>query len=152
MKSTFFILLAGLLLSSSTQAQQKKPSPLSKQINVPDNVSTSFKGLYTIATENKWNKNYSGNYVASFTNSENLKQTVEFSESGSVIKSRTEYAPDAIPPMIGNAISTQYPGTKITEAARFQLPGVAPYYRVKVLTAENTSKELLISEEGTITE
>ncbi|MBC7536798.1 MAG: PepSY-like domain-containing protein [Ferruginibacter sp.] len=152
MKNTFFILLGGLLLSSSIYAQKKKSSPSVKQVNVPENVSTSFKGLYTIATENKWNKNYSGNYVANFTNSENLKQTVEFSESGSMIKSKTEYAPDAIPSIIGNAITTQYPTTKVTEAARFQLPGVAPYYRVKVLTAENTSKELLISEEGTITE
>ena len=51
-----------------------------------------------------------------------------------------------------NSISVQYANSKVTEASRLQMPGVAPYYRVKIMGADNVSKELLISEEGTITE
>ena len=33
-----------------------------------------------------------------------------------------------------------------------QLPGVVPYYKAKITDADNVTKEILISEEGTITE
>ncbi|MFT3908882.1 MAG: hypothetical protein QM737_05610 [Ferruginibacter sp.] len=151
MKNTFFILVTGLLISFSSQAQKKKAMPV-KQVNVPENVSNTFKSLYNVANENQWSKNYSGNYVASFTNAENLKQTVEFTASGTVVKSKVQYALDGIPQNLSSSIAAQYPNAKVSEAAKMQMPGVAPYYRVKITNTDNTSKELLVSEEGTITE
>lgn len=142
-----------LLLGFSAQAQkQKKKTSSVKQVNVPENVNTTFKSQYSVADENQWNKNYSGNYVASFKNADHLRQTVEFSGSGAVIKSKIEYAPEALPEVINSSISSQYPNSKVTEAAKMQMPGVAPYYIVKIIGADNTAKELLISEDGTITE
>jgi hypothetical protein len=155
MKNTFFIFVMALLVGFSAYAQkdaQKKKVNAVKQVNIPENVTNTFKSQYTVANDNQWNKNYSGNYVASFTNAENLKQSVEFSGSGAVVKSKIEYAPEAVPENISTSISAQYPNTKITEATKMQMPGVAPYYRIKIITAENTAKELLVSEEGTITE
>jgi len=152
MKSTFFLFIAALILGFSANAQQKKKATPVKQVNVPENVTNTFKNQYSGVNDNQWNKNYSGNYVAKFTNTDNLKQTVEFSSSGAVVKSKIEYAPEAVPENIMGSITAQYPNTKITEATKLQMPGVAPYYRVKIATAENTSKELLVSEEGTITE
>ena len=153
MKNTFFILVTGLSLGFSAQAQvQKKKATPVKVINVPDNVNNSFKSLYSVTNDNQWNKNYSGNYVATFVNAENLKQTAEFTGSGAMIKSKVEYAPDALPQNLSTAIVAQYPNVKVTEAAKLQLPGVAPYYRVKVISTDNTSKELLVSEDGTISE
>ncbi len=151
MKSTFFIFSTVLLVGFSAQAQKKKATPV-KQVNVPENVNATFKSQYAVADGNQWNKNYSGNYVASFTNSDHLKQTVEFSNSGALVKSKIEYAPEGLPEVVNSSILSQYPNTKITEAAKMQMPGVAPYYRVKIIGADNTAKELLISEEGTITE
>ncbi|MEO8772119.1 MAG: hypothetical protein ABI402_18615 [Ferruginibacter sp.] len=153
MKNTFFILFAGLSLSFSAQAQvQKKKTTPVKAVNVPENVNNTFKSLYTVSNDNQWNKNYSGNYVVTFMNAENLKQTAEFTGSGAMIKSKVEYAPDALPQNLSTAIVSQYPNVKVTEAAKLQMPGVAPYYRVKVISTDNTSKELLVSEEGTISE
>ena len=80
MKNTFFILFAGLLLSLSTQAQKKKATPV-KQLKVPENVSTSFKSQFTAVNDSQWDKNYSGNYIASFTNGDNLKQPAEYNQS-----------------------------------------------------------------------
>ena len=154
MKNTFFILAAGLLISFSSQAQKgkdKKNTPI-KEVSVPENVTTTFKNLYAVANGNQWNKNYSGNYIATFTNADNLKQTAEFSGSGAMIKSKVEYQPDAIPQNVSTAIAAQYPNVKVAEAARLQLPGVAPYYRIKIIGTDNTTKELLVSEEGTISE
>ncbi|MEO6667958.1 MAG: PepSY-like domain-containing protein [Ferruginibacter sp.] len=153
MKNTFFILVTCLSLgfSAGAQVEKKKTSPV-KSVNVPENVNNTFKSLYAVATEDQWNKNYSGNYVVTFTNAENLKQTAEFTGSGAMIKSKVAYMPDALPQNLITSITAQYPNAKVTEAAKLQLPGVAPYYRVKIMSAENISKELLISEEGTISE
>jgi hypothetical protein len=153
MKNTFFILVTGFSLSFSAQAQveKKKTTPV-KSVNIPENVSNTFKSLYAVATENQWNKNYSGNYVVSFTNAEHLKQSAEFTGSGAMIKSKVEYSPDALPQNLSSAIASQYPNVKVTEASKLQLPGVAPYYKIKIISADNTSKELLVSEEGTISE
>lgn len=151
MKNTFFILAAGLVLSFSAQAQKKKAEPV-KQASVPENVTNSFKSQFMVANDNQWNKNYSGNYVASFRNAENLKQTVEYNASGALVKSKVEYAIDALPENLSAPVAAQYPNMKITEATKLQLPGVAPYYKIKIQNTDNTSKELLVSEEGVISE
>ena len=151
MKNTFFILAAVVMMSFSAQAQKKKAEPV-KPTSVPENVTNSFKSQFMVANDNHWNKNYSGNYVASFRNAENLKQTVEYSASGSLIKSKVEYAVDALPENLSAPVAAQYPNLKITEASKLQLPGVAPYYKIKIQNTDNTSKELLVSEEGVISE
>ena len=151
MKNTFFVLVSLFLILNSAHAQKKKASVV-KDVAVPENVNTSFKSLYNQVADNKWNKNYSGNYVASFKNADNQKQAVEFSGTGAVVKSRIEYEVGSLPENINTSINSQYPETTIIEASKFQMPGVAPYYKVKINGSGNSGKELLISEEGTITE
>jgi hypothetical protein len=152
MRSNFFILFIGLLIMGfSVQAQKNKSVPV-KEVNVPENVNSTFKSLYGAASNNHWNKNYSGNFVASFTNADQLKQTAEFSASGAMVKSKVEYLPENVPENVRVPVLAQFPTARFTEAAKLQLPGVAPYYRVKIINADNTTKELLISEEGTISE
>ena len=151
MKNTLLFLCMSLIFTGNALAQ-KKSKDKSSQLTIPENVNNSFKSLYANAEGNKWNRNYSGNYVASFMNADSLKQTAEFSASGAMVKSRTEYAPTSLPAPISMAVNTQYPEAKLLEASRLQMPGVAPYYRLKVETAEHATKELLVSEEGTITE
>ncbi|MBS1744468.1 MAG: hypothetical protein JST81_15675 [Bacteroidetes bacterium] len=152
MKNTFFILISGLLISISANAQKSKKAAPVKQLQVPENVSNTFQSLYSSAENNQWSKNYSGNYVASFTNAEHQKQTAEFSASGAVVKSRVDYPADALPGNLSTAVAAQYPSVKVAEASKLQMPGVAPYYKVKVIGSDNTTKELLVSEDGTISE
>ena len=149
MKNIFLLLLSILLFTVHLQAQKK---PVATHLSVPENVTTSFKSQFAVSEQNQWSKNYSGNYVVNFTNADKLFQMAEYNPSGALVKSRVNYLPGALPQNVTDALAIQYPNVKLSECAKMQLPGVAPYYKVKILNNDNTSKELLISEEGTITE
>ena len=151
MKNTFLILAAGLLFSFSADAQKKKTKVKAK-VNVPENVSTSFKTQFATAENSSWSKNYTGYYVANFTNESKLKQSVEYNANGEPVKTRISYDVNALPEVITNALLTPYANAKVNEAARLEIAGMKPYYKVKITTAENKNKELYISEEGIITE
>ena len=151
MKSIILIIVAGLIFNFSANAQKKKTVVKTKVI-VPENVNTSFKNQYASVDKNKWSKNYSGNFVADFTNASSLKQTVEYDAAGGVIKTKTMYDVAALPENITTALATNYANAKVTECAKVEIPGVAPYYAVKLTTADNKQKQLLISEDGTVTQ
>jgi hypothetical protein len=152
MKNTFLILVAGLMLSFSAEAQKKKKTKVKAKINVPENVNASFKSQYATAENNKWSKNYTGYYVANFTNA-GQKQTVEYNTNGEAVRTRISYdVATSIPEIVSTALATPYPGATISEAVRMEIAGMKPYYKVKLTTAENKNKELYISEEGLITE
>ncbi|MDB5201635.1 MAG: hypothetical protein JWQ27_1044 [Ferruginibacter sp.] len=150
MKNVFLILIAGLF-SFSASAQKKKSKAVVK-LNVPEMVDASFKTQYATVEKNKWSKNYSGNYEATFTNAESLKQVAEYNASGRVVKTKTVFDVNALPANISTAVQAGYPEAKVTECTKYEIPGVSPYYKVKVTTTANKNKDLFISEEGAITE
>ena len=149
MKNALIILCSGVLLSFSAQAQKKK---VSKSISVPEAVSTSFEGKYASAEKKSWKKSYNGNYVANFVNADKQKQTAEFDASGNMVRSKTIIETDAVPEKVNTSISAQFADSKVTEIAKVELAGIPSYYKVKIEQADNTKKEVLVSEEGTITE
>ncbi len=149
MKNTFLLLCAGLILSVSAEAQTKKKSSTAK-VTVPESVSESFKGTYASVEKNKWNRTYTGNYVAVFTTPDSLSQEVEYNSNGVMVKTKTIYTPTTIPVVVGTAIEAKYPAATIVEAVKMDIPGVKPYYKVSLTTAENAKRNLLISEEGAI--
>ncbi|HMJ47122.1 MAG TPA: hypothetical protein VK498_07310 [Ferruginibacter sp.] len=154
MKNTFLILVGFLLFSLTADAQKKKIKEKSKnekiKIKVPENVNNSFKSQYTTITNDKWSKNYSGYYVVNFTNAENLQQSAEYNSQGTLVKSKLTYDINALPEVVGTALKTQYADAKVLEGYRIEMPGVAPYYKVKIAT-DTRQKEILISEGGVIT-
>ena len=151
MKSIFLILSAGLIFSVSIQAQKKK-TVVKAKVNVPENVNSSFKNQYATVDNSKWSKNNSGSFIADFTNASSLKKTVEYNAAGQVIKTKTIYDATALPQNITTALQTNYADAKVTECTKVEIPGVAAYYAVKITTADNKQRQLLISEEGTVTE
>lgn len=151
MKSIFLVLSAGLMLSLSAHAQKKKTVKAPK-LNVPENVNASFKSQYSAVDNNKWSKNYSGNFIADFINASSQKQTVEYNATAQVIKTKTFFDVTALPQNITTALQTNYADAKVTEAAKVEIPGVTPYYSVMITTANNKQKQLLVSEEGTVTQ
>ncbi|MEO6404172.1 MAG: PepSY-like domain-containing protein [Ferruginibacter sp.] len=150
MKNTLFIILAGLLFSFSAEAQKKKVKTKEK-FTVPESVNTSFKGTYSDVADSKWSKNYTGYYVADFTNATSQKQIVEYNSNGTVVKSRTYFDVNTLPEMVSTSLQARYAGVPVKELVRVEIPGVAPYYKA---TIENSGrkKELFISEQGIITE
>lgn len=151
MKNTLFLICAGLLLSISVQAQKKKKSAPAK-LNVPENIDASFKNSYAVAENSKWSKNYTGNYVANFTNANSLVQTSEYNAAGILVKSKTTLDITALPEVVTMAVEKKYSGAKVVDCMKIEIPGLAPYYKVKVMLVENKEKELLISEEGSVTQ
>jgi len=153
MKNTLLILAAGLVLSFSAEAQKKKTKTKTKaKLDVPELVSTSFKTQYATVEDNKWSKNYSGYYVANFTNASSQKTTVEYNLKGEPVKTKISYDVAALPEVITNALLTPYPNAKVKEAVRMEVAGMKPYYKVSLTTADNKNKDIYISEEGQITE
>lgn len=150
MKNTLFLICAGLMLSVAADAQTKKKSSPAK-VKVPETVDASFKSSYAVAENNKWSKNYTGNYVAVFKNANNQEQTTEYNTNGILIKSKTTLDLTTLPEVIPVSVEKKYPGATITESVKVEIPGLAPYYRTKVKVSDTKEKVLLISEEGAVT-
>lgn len=150
MKNIFLSLGAVLILSFASQAQKTKKAPA--KVNVPENVNESFKGTFASVEKNKWNKTNIGNYEVSFTNNDSLTQVAEYNDAGVMLKSKTIYNLEALPENITAAVEKKYAGAKVSECVKMEIPGVAPYYKVKVETATNLKRELFISEEGVVVE
>ena len=68
--------------------KSKKKTSVAK-LSVPEVVETSFQSNYATVQTNKWSKNFSGNYVASFVNENNLQQTTEYNSNGVLLKTKT---------------------------------------------------------------
>ncbi|HRD56483.1 MAG TPA: hypothetical protein PK504_00475 [Ferruginibacter sp.] len=149
MKNTFLLLSAGLLFSIAANAQSKKKTSVAK-LSVPEVVETSFQSNYSTIQSNKWSKNFSGNYVASFVNENNLQQTTEFNGNGVLLKTKTIFDVTALPQNVATSIETKYAGSTIETCEKVEIPGVAPFYKVKLVTADTKNKEILLSNEGDI--
>lgn len=152
MKNVLMIICAGLMLSVSAQAQKKKKASAPK-LHVPENINTTFTSANEGATNSKWSKNYTGNYVATFTNASSMKQSVEYSAKGDLVKTTTTYDVNALPENVKTALTSQYATATVIDCSKVEVPGVTPFYKVKIENADTKKqKQLLVSEEGTITE
>ncbi len=150
MKNIFLSLSAVLLLSFASLAQKSKKS--TPKVSVPENVNESFKGTFASVEKNKWNKTVIGNYEVSFTNSDSLTQVAEYNDAAVMVKSRITYNLEALPEIITTAVQKKYAGATVKECVKMEIPGVAPYYKVKLETTSNAKRELFISEEGVVVE
>ena len=142
-------------MSSSVDAQSKKSKVKVKStstvaVSVPDVVKSNFQLKYPISTANSWSKSH-GNYMVNFMNAESLKQSAEFDASGNLVKSKIIYSNDKIPANVSSSLAAKYSDATITEVSKYELAGVTPYYKLKITQGTNT-KEILMSEEGTISE
>lgn len=150
MKNTFFLICAGLMITIGAEAQTKKKA-VTPKVSVPESVDASFKSNFTVAENNKWSKNYTGNYVATFTNADSRVQVSEFNPAGVWVKSKTTFdVASTLPENINTAIQARYAGAKIDELEKVEIAGMTPYYRVKLTTADTKQKEILLNEEGSM--
>ena len=138
------------MLTIGANAQTKKKA-VTPKVSVPEAVDASFKTNFTVADNNKWSKNYTGNYVATFTNADTRKQVSEFNPSGVWVKTKTTYdVANTLPENITTAVNTKYSGSTINELEKVEIAGMTPYYRVKLTTADTKTKEILLNEEGSM--
>lgn len=157
MKKNLILFSVLLLIGGSAFAQIKPKAKIKskseKSIAAPVAVNNEFKEAYGNITTAKWQKTPGGNYSASFTGEDGLKQKVEYKPNGEFISAKTNYAKEHIPEIVTAAISKDYSGFEISEVAKTTLPGINPFYRVKVISTETKkSKTVLVSEDGSIAE
>ena len=151
MKNTFLLLCAGLLLSIGANAQTKKKKSTAAKVVVPEVVDASFKTSYADVETKKWARTYTGNYVASFKNANSQEQSAEYNENGVLIKTKTSFDIAVLPENVTTSVEAKYAGAKISAVEKVEIPGIAPYYRVKLVTADtNKEKEILVSEAGSM--
>jgi hypothetical protein len=136
-------------------AQKKTPvkskTKTSTSISVPAAVNTAFLATYSGTAKLKWNKKAGGDYMATFLDSSNLKQEVEFDPKGTYLRSRSLYSKDQVPEIVTSSLSKKYPDAEVLHVTRIEVPGVAPYYKVKIKDGA-TGKFLLVSEGGDVSE
>ncbi len=155
MKNFIVAFCAGLLFTTAVDAQTKTKIKIKKakteaRITAPDAVKSAFEAKYT-TSDARWTKGYNGNYMVTFTNVDTVKQVTEYDATGNLVRSKVVYNTDRIPENVRTALSASYADATITEITKLELAGVSPYYKIKLKQGEN-KKEILMSEEGTISE
>jgi hypothetical protein len=154
MRPTYVLFLACMLGSSVLHAQKKKPStpPPPPVVEVPEVITSNFKNQYLVAVNSQWKMTYKGNFINTFTNSDGRIQSVEFGPEGKFVKSKISYHPADLPLPVEQVMKNQYAGLKVTDCLRIEIPGIKPFFKVKVADSQNIEKEILVSEEGTVSE
>lgn len=155
MKNLMVALCAGLLFTTAANAQTKTKVKVKKEstaavVKAPDAVKSAFDAKYS-ASDARWTKGNISNYMVTFTNVDTVKQTVEYDATGNLVRSKVVYNADRIPENIRTALAASYAGATVTELTKLELAGVSPFYKIKLKQADS-KKEILMSEEGTISE
>ena len=145
------LLSIGISAQAQKKVVKKTSSKTTTKVVVPAVVKESFSSNYADVKNDKWSKSYVGNYVSTFSNAENIKQTNEYNANGQLLKTKIEFDSTTYPQIVTAALQQKYPTASIANVTKVQMPGLAPYYKVGIVIAETGRKrELFISEEGTI--
>jgi hypothetical protein len=115
---TIMLSLTGIIFSISfAQNIQNK--------DIPQVVKEKFASSFTGATHVKWTKEKS-DFEASFRNGKK-EMSVNFNEKGNIIETEIEIKVADLPAVIKNSVSKDYPGYKITEAAKIESKGIVTW-------------------------
>jgi len=161
MKNLILLLMAFFVIATNANAQKKKSKTKKKAVAAkvitvtpPTKVDAMFNARFTKMgdiTDKKWSKNYSGNYIVKYKNADGLNQMVEYKADGNFVKSDVEMNVSNIPENLRTAIATQYPGAEFKSVHYMETGSLKPYYKTTV-TVDGTDKNLLVSEDGTVTD
>ncbi len=149
-----FLFMAG---AGTVMAQKKTTKAMAKaktsvKVKAPEAVNTSFTTSYPEITNASWSKTAVDNYVASYTSETGIKEEIEYNQKGDIMRSRTTYTQSNVPEEVAKGIQARFAGATIDNAVKITLPGVAPYYNVKLKTAgeEGKEKNVLVSSQGLV--
>ncbi|MBX2939150.1 MAG: PepSY-like domain-containing protein [Ferruginibacter sp.] len=151
MKNLLLTMVSIILIGFTVNAQGKKKAT-DKQPVVPDVIQASFKTQYPDVAEVRWNKMHSGNYQSVFTNASGREQTTEFNAAGEIVRTKIAFSSEGVDEHLMAAIHEKYADATVTALTKYELAGVPAYYKVKIQTANQSQKDILMSEEGAITE
>ncbi|MFY0252718.1 PepSY-like domain-containing protein [Chitinophaga sp. 30R24] len=155
MKKLTLIFCAVLFTSGITFAQQKKSikktqPTVTKQVQAPEAVRSSFDQNFAGTTAAKWTKTSAGYWTASFQK-DNINTIAEYDAAGKWIATRSEYSAQTLPESVAGTLKTKYPEATIKDGWKIERSDVAAYYKVTIQD-NGTEKSVLVNEAGTITE
>lgn len=151
MKNLLLTVVSIILIGFTVNAQGKKKST-EKQTVAPEVVQASFKTQFPEAAAVKWTKTHSGNFQSVFTNVAGQEQITEFNAAGEITKSKITFSSEAVDETLMAAIQQKYTDATVTSLTKYELAGMPAYYKVKIQMADQGQKDILMSEEGAITE
>ena len=147
--SVAFLITGSVTMAQSSKTKSKKSTAV--KVTVPQNVKEAYTTTYPTASNAIWAKTVVGNYKVTQELENGEKQTIEYNNSGEVMNSTTVYQNDLVPETIVAGIQAKYSGAIIEEANKVELPGIVPYYTVKIKTADCTrERQLYVSEQGLV--
>ena len=119
------IVLASLGLLSFACTSQS-----TKALEIPQAVSAAFLQKYPSAESVEWEME-EGDYEAEFKVGQ-LKMSANFTKTGRWLESETEIKVSDLPAEVVASITTNFPGAKVTEAEKLDLPDSSITYEVKL--------------------
>lgn len=145
-----FILGAGSVMAQKKTTKVKTKTTV--KVKAPEAVKASFTSAYPDVTNASWSKTPVANYLATYTTEAGTKEEVEYNENGDVMKARTTYTESNLPVEIATGIQNKFAGATVQKAVKITLPGVAPYYNVKLKLAGEDAKEknIFVSGQGLV--
>ncbi len=147
-----FMAGAGTVMAQKKTHKVKAKTKTIVKVKTPEAVNNSFTGAYPGVTNAIWSKTAVDNYIASYTSESGVKEEIEYNENGEIMKSRTTYTDTNIPQEVATGVLARFAGATIENAVKVTLPGIAPYYNVKLKTAGEDGKEknVLVSNQGLV--
>lgn len=121
MKSITFMLASIALLSLACTE---------KSLEIPQEVTTAFSQKYPSAESIKWEME-DGDYEAEFKVGD-LEMSANFSKTGLWLESETALKSGNLPEAVVAGIAANFPGAKIEEAEKLDLPDSSISYEVKL--------------------
>ncbi len=105
-------------------------SESNKALEIPREVTAAFLQKYPSAESVEWEME-EGDYEAEFKVGQ-LKMSANFTKIGKWLESETEIKVSDLPAAVVASITTNFPGTKVTEAEKLDLPDSSITYEVKL--------------------
>jgi hypothetical protein len=101
-----------------------------KSMEVPREVTATFQQKYPSAESIEWEME-DGDYEAEFKIG-GQEMSANFTKAGKWLESETEMKVSDLPAAVVASITTNFPGAKVTEAEKLDLPDASSAYEVKL--------------------
>ena len=133
----YLVLISLSVLVVALQAQD---------IKVPLAVQDAFAKLYPDISEVKWGKEGANEFEAEFTR-DSTRTSVVFNKDGELEETETAIRINDLPSTVAPYVSKNYPGYKISEAAKIVDDKGVVTYEAEI-SKETTKKDLMFDKDG----
>ena len=144
MKNNVIILIAALIISTSTFAQKISAD------KVPAAVSSALKAKFPGASKIKWEMENEKEFEAAFTLNGN-EASANFDKDGNWVETETEMEFAKTPAAVQKTVNNEFAGYKIKETSQIETPDKGTFYEVEI-EKDKVLNAIKISADGEVME